>query len=71
MNEELNKRQARKGRMIALVIAAGGIVAILAPWLVRVLELPFSYEILFYLGALASFVWALVNIYQLWRSRQD
>lgn len=71
MNEDLDTRLARKGRMIALVIAGGGIAAVLAPWAVRGLGLPVRYEMLFYFGALAAFVWALVNIYQLWRLRQD
>jgi MFS family permease len=71
MNREHDQALARKGRMIALVIAGGGLAAILAPWLVQVLGLPMRYEMLFYFGALAAFIWALVNIYQLWRLRQD
>ena len=71
MNREHDQVLARKGRMIALVIAGGGLAAILAPWLVQVLGLPMRYEMLFYFGALAAFIWALVNIYQLWRLRQD
>jgi len=62
---------ARKGRIIAVVIAGGGLSAILAPWLIQVFGLPIRYEMLFYFSALAAFIWALVNIYQIWRMRQD
>lgn len=71
MSDEQDKAFARKGRTTGLVIAGGGIAAILAPFIVRVLGLPARYEMLIYFGALAAFVWALVNIYQLWRLRQD
>ncbi len=62
---------ARRGRTIGLVIAAAGLLAIVAPWLVAVLELEMRYEFLFYLISLAGFVWAFVNIYQLWRAGQN
>ncbi|NRB19276.1 DUF5337 domain-containing protein [Parasedimentitalea psychrophila] len=71
MSTEQDKAVARKGRIIAVVIAGGGLSAILAPWLIQVFGLPMRYEMLFYFGALAAFIWALVNIYQLWRLRQD
>ncbi|MFD3189287.1 DUF5337 domain-containing protein [Sedimentitalea sp. HM32M-2] len=71
MNTEQDKSFARKGRITGLVIAAGGLAAILAPWIVQVLHLPARFEMLIYFGSLAAFVWALVNIYQLWRMRQD
>jgi MFS family permease len=62
---------ARRGRIVALVIAAGGVAALLAPWLVQALGLPIRYEMLFYFGSLAAFVWALFNIYQMRRARRD
>ena len=71
MNTEQDKAFARKGRITGLVIATGGIAALLAPWIVQVLGLPIRVEMLIYFGALAAFFWALVNIYQLWRMRQD
>lgn len=71
MNAEREKAFARKGRIIALVIAAGGVSAMLAPWIVTVLGLERRYEMLIYFGSLAAFVWAMVNIFQLWRMRQD
>jgi len=62
---------ARKARLTGLVIAGAGVLAILAPWLVSVLNLPVRYEFLFYLISLAAFVWSFVNIYQLWRAGQN
>lgn len=71
MSDDSDRAYARKGRITGLVIAGGGVAALLAPWIIRVLGLPMRYEMLIYLGSLAAFVWALVNIYQLWRMRQD
>lgn len=71
MDTEQDRAFARKGRITGLVIAAGGLAAILAPWIVQVLALPARYEMLIYFASLAAFVWAMVNIYQLWRMRQD
>lgn len=62
---------ARKGRSAALVIAAAGLGAILAPWIVAVTGLPARYEMLIYFAALGAFVWALVVTYQLWRMRRE
>ena len=58
---------ARKGRMVALVIAAAGLAAILAPYIVRWTGLPLRYEFLIYLAAMAAFVWAMVATWQIWR----
>ncbi len=71
MSTEQDRIIARKGRITGLVIAAGGLAALLAPWIVQVLNLPIRYEMLIYFGSLAAFVWAMVNIFQLWRMRQD
>ncbi|WP_232829312.1 DUF5337 domain-containing protein [Tropicimonas sp. IMCC34043] len=57
---EADKAQARQGRIVALVIAASGLLAILAPFIVAVSGLPARYEMLFYFVALGGFVWALV-----------
>lgn len=71
MNRDEDSAFARKGLITGLVIAAAGIAAMLAPWIVQVLGLGMRYEMLIYLGSIAAFIWALVNIYQLWRSRQN
>ena len=57
----------RQGRIAALVIAAGGLLAILAPWLVAVLGLAPRFEILFYLISLAAFIWSLVVTVRIWQ----
>lgn len=71
MSTDSDQAFARKGRITGLVIAGGGLAAILAPWLVSLLGFPARYEMLIYFGSLAAFVWAMVNIYQLWRMRQN
>ncbi|MEX0284823.1 MAG: DUF5337 domain-containing protein [Paracoccaceae bacterium] len=71
MTQELEQALARKGRITGTVIAGAGLLAILAPWLVQVLGLPFRYEFLFYFFSLAAFVWAIVNIYHIWRARRE
>jgi len=68
---DLEKTLNARSRVVAIVIAAGGLCAILAPWLVAVFGLPFRYEFLFYFASLAAFVWAIVNVYQIWRTRRD
>ncbi len=61
---------ARSGRIVAVVIAAGGLLALFAPWLTITLGLPARYEMLFYFAALGAFVWALVVAVRMWRARQ-
>lgn len=69
MTHDRDSALARRGRVVALVIAGAGLAAILAPWIVTTLGLPVRYEFLIYFAALAGFVWALVVIYQIWRAR--
>ncbi|SNS80612.1 DUF5337 domain-containing protein [Tropicimonas sediminicola] len=60
---------ARQGRIVALVIAAAGLLAIFAPVLVQLTGLPARYEMLFYFASLAAFFWALVAALRMWRGR--
>ena len=60
---------ARKGRIVAVVIASAGLVALLAPWITVRFGLPARYEMLFYLASMAAFAWAIVVTYQIWRAR--
>ncbi|MEL6205969.1 MAG: DUF5337 domain-containing protein [Pseudomonadota bacterium] len=62
---------ARRGRMVALVIAGAGLAALFAPVLVSGLGLPLRYEFLIYLAAMAAFVWALAVSIGIWRARRD
>ncbi len=69
--QDQEKALARQGRIAAIVIAAGGLLAIVAPWLTTVLGLSIRFEMLFYLISLAAFTWALVVTYRIWRKRRD
>lgn len=63
---------ARKGRHVALVIAGTMVIWLLATlWVGPALGLPGRYALLFDFAALAALIYALVNIYQIWRLRQD
>lgn len=62
---------ARKGRHIALVIAGTMILWVLASLVIGPAFLPGRYAFLFDFAALAALIYALINIYQLWRLRQD
>ena len=61
---------ARQGRQAALAIAAGGLLAIFAPTLARLLGLDPRYEMLFYLISLAAFIWSLFVTYGIWQKRR-
>jgi len=67
MSEDDDRRIARQARAAALSIAGGGLLAILAPVLVRMAGLPLRFEVLLYLVALAAFVWALVVTWTIWQ----
>ncbi|WP_028091897.1 DUF5337 domain-containing protein [Pseudodonghicola xiamenensis] len=71
MSDERDRAMARKGRTTGLVIAGAALAALLAPWICQGLGLTIRHEMLIYFASLAAFVWAFVNIYQLWRMRQD
>lgn len=61
---------AKKARMVSLVIAGTMLLWIGAQWIGSKLGITTRYSLLLDLMALAAFVWALVVIYQIWRSRQ-
>ena len=62
---------ARKGRHIAVVIAVTMVLwVVIGLWAGPAL-LPGRYAFLFDFAALAALIYALINIYQLWRLRQD
>lgn len=71
MDRKTDEALRRQGRMAALVIALSGVAAILAPILTATAGLPFRFEILIYLLALAGFAWALIVTFQIWRKRRD
>ena len=72
MSNDTDKAIAAKGRHIALVIAGTMVLwLILSLFIGPMLGLPGRYALLFDLLALAGLIYALVNIFQLWRLRQD
>lgn len=70
-DDNTRAKTRRQGRIAALVIAASGLLAILAPALVYLLRLPPRFEILMYLFSLAGFTWALIVTFQIWRKGQS
>ena len=69
-SKELDQQITRKGRHAALVIAVAMVVWFGAGVLGGALGLPGRFALLFDFAALAALVYALVNIYQMWRLRQ-
>ena len=71
MNSELDQKLTKQGRVAGAAIAVGGLLAIMAPWLTNILGLPIRFEMLFYLIAIAAFIWALSVTLQIRRKRQE
>jgi hypothetical protein len=69
MTTDHDRNIARRGRMVALVIAGAGLAAILAPYIVAWTGLAPRFEFLIYFAAMAAFFWALVVTWQIWRAR--
>ena len=65
-----DEQHAKQGRLAAMVIAASGLLAILAPIIVQSLNLTIRFEILLYLFSLAGFFFALVLALQVWQSQR-
>lgn len=70
MEREKDTELARKGRTVSLVIAGTLIVWMLLQVIGPMVGLAGRYALLFDFAALAALIWALVNIYQIWRMRQ-
>ncbi len=69
--EEEDRRLARQGRIVAVVIAAAMILWMGAQWLGGYLGLEARYVFLFDFAAMAAFAWGLIVTWQLWRKRRD
>ncbi len=61
----------RKSRLVAVVIAVAMVLWMGAQWLGGQIGLQTKYVFLFDLATLAAFVWAMINTYQIWRTRRD
>ncbi|SLN30651.1 hypothetical protein AQS8620_00969 [Aquimixticola soesokkakensis] len=70
MAPDEEQKLAKRARATALVIAFTMMFWLGAQWLGGRLGLAPRYVFLFDFAALAAFLWALVNVYQIWRSRQ-
>ncbi|MGR3803578.1 DUF5337 domain-containing protein [Marinibacterium profundimaris] len=66
-----DKAIARKGRHVALVIAGAAVLWLLIQVVAPSVGLSDRYLLLFDFAALAAFVYAGVNIFQIWRMRQE
>ena len=62
---------AKKGRIVALVIAGSMLLWILAQWIAPMLGVPGRFVFLFDFAVLAALIWSMVVTYQIWRARQD
>jgi hypothetical protein len=71
MSAEQDQNIARKGRHAAIVIAGSMVLWIAANFAGPALGLAGRYALLFDLAALAALIYAMVNIYQIWRLRQN
>ncbi len=72
MDKDKEQAIARKGRHIGIVIAVTMVVWLgMNMFIGPALGLTTRHALLFDLAALAGFIYAGVNIFQLWRMRQD
>ncbi|NIZ59464.1 hypothetical protein DL239_00580 [Sedimentitalea sp. CY04] len=71
MSTEQDQAIARKGRHISLVIAGTMVAWVVLSLAGPSLGLPGRFALLFDFAALAGLIYAVVNIIQLWRMRQD
>jgi len=67
---DVGKQIERRGRVVAVVIALSGLLALFAPVITSSTGLPVRFEFLAYFASLAGFLWAMFNIYFIWRARQ-
>ena len=70
MQTKDSRREAKQGRVVALVIAISMVIWILAQSLGPYLGLPGRYAILIDFLALVAFLWAIISGMLMWRSRR-
>ena len=64
------KSLARQARLVALVIAGTMLLWMGAQWIGREIGLQDRYVFLFDMLAMASFFWAFIVTFQIWRKRR-
>lgn len=71
MRDNHSDSEARKGRVVALVIAGAMVLWLIAQWLGKAMGLPGRFALLFDFAAIAALIWALVVSLQIWRARRN
>ena len=71
LSPDQDEALARKARFVAVVIAVTMVIWMGAQWLGGQIGLQSQYVFLFDLATMAAFIWAMINTYQIWRSRRD
>ncbi len=71
MASEHEQKLARKGRIVALVIAVAMVLWLVLQWLGREMGWPVRFAFLIDFAALGALIWALVVSLQIWRARRD
>jgi hypothetical protein len=69
--DEEERRIARQGRVVAIVIALTMVLWMAAQWLGGWLGLDARYVFLFDFAAMAAFAWGMIVTWQIWRKRRD
>ncbi|MFT6452078.1 MAG: sulfite exporter TauE/SafE [Halocynthiibacter sp.] len=70
MTPSEDKKQARKARMVSIVIAGAMLIWLGVQFAGKRMGLDGSFALLVDFAALAAFAWSFVVIYQIWRARQ-
>jgi len=69
--QQTERAMARKGRTVALVIAATMVIWLVGTTLVPYMGWPARFVFLFDMAAIAAFIWVFVVIWQIWQLRQQ
>ena len=70
MNKDLEQKLAERSRTVSLVIAGTLLIWMFIQVVGMKMGLPGRYALLFDFAALAALIWALVNIFWIWRARR-
>ena len=71
LSHDQEEALARKARVVAVVIAVAMVLWMGAQWIGLQIGLQPRFAFLFDAVTLAVFVWAMINTYQIWRTRRD
>lgn len=71
LSPDQDEALVRKARLVAVVIAVTMVLWMGAQWFGGQIGMQTKYAFLFDLATMAAFIWAMINTYQIWRSRRD